>query len=342
MPDETNGAAFRAALADAADALASLPRRRAATAEARERVARLAAAHPGARIDVAVDLRPGAESADYDLLLEHPAGGTLALSYRPDAGNPWFVDYADHWAANLVVSVGDASVSVQQALTLLELRADESPGLLDELVDAALAEEAMAVERPAVTREEIQAAADAFRAARGLRSAAATRAWLARMGWTEALFSSLIANATRFRALKERIAAPDLEAFIADHGGALDLVRIARAETDAADLAGRLASEAADGGLIAAAARAAAEPPARVSFSVAAVRAHELPPQLEGAAPGRVTGPHSAGDRYWVAQVVARQPAPPGAATRAAARDLLFRRWADARRDARGVRWHWL
>ncbi|HKG95344.1 MAG TPA: TIGR04500 family putative peptide maturation system protein [Gemmatimonadaceae bacterium] len=341
IPAETHGA-FRRALAEAADALAALPRSRAGVAAARERVARLAAAHPAVRLELAVDLPPASDDADYDLLIGHPGGGTVALGYRPDRGNPWFVDYAEHWAANYVLTVGGLPVTVQQALTALEVAGEGSPGLVDSLVEDALAARAMGVDPPEVTPDEAQAAVDAFRAARGLHSAAATHAWLARLGWSVELFQSLIENGVRARKLRERVTAAEVEPHFHAHRGDFDLVRVFRAETASAEDARRLAALAAVDGLLAAAGRADGVSGGGVAGTLATARAHELPPELAGAPVGRVVGPMAARGRHWVGEVLGRSEATLDAATRAAVRDVLFRRWLDARRAEHAVRWHWL
>ena len=342
-PDETARpapAAFRAALADAADTLAALPRRRGAVDDARERVARLAAAHPAVRVDVAVQLAPASNEADYDLLLGHPDGGTLALTYRPDRGSPWFVDYADHWAANYVLTVGDLPLTVQQALTALQVRGAESPGLIESLIDDVLVEQEMERDRPEVTPDEAQAAVNAFRAARGLHSAAATHAWLARLGWSVELFQSLIENGVRARKLRERVTANDVEPYFHAHRRDFALVRLFRVETPTAHTAREIAERAAEQGLLGAVERGGG---GRVAGTLSTARAHELPPELADAPVGYIAGPALARGRHWVAEVLARDEVTlDDAATRSAVRDVLFRRWLDAQREGRAVRWHWL
>src|SRR5262245_32273598 len=107
---------FEAALSEGIAFLRDLPPGRGEVAASRSRLEAFRAAHPGLRVDLLVDQPPGSPRVDYDLLLGGPDGSTVALNWRPDRGLPWVVDYADHWAANFVVSVNRKDVTVQQAL----------------------------------------------------------------------------------------------------------------------------------------------------------------------------------------------------------------------------------
>src|SRR5687767_453939 len=109
MQPDLNGA-----LAHAVSFLQELPRRREEVTDARARLEEFRQAHPGLRADLLVDQPPASPRADYDLLLGHPQGGTVALNWRADEGVPWAVDYADHWAANYVVTVNEKCVTVQE------------------------------------------------------------------------------------------------------------------------------------------------------------------------------------------------------------------------------------
>ena len=70
---------FEAALRDARHLLHDLPRTRDAVVEARERVNRWRAGHPGVRAELVADQPPGSLFVDYDLLLDDPTGGTFGL-----------------------------------------------------------------------------------------------------------------------------------------------------------------------------------------------------------------------------------------------------------------------
>ena len=73
-------------------------------------------AHSNLRADLLIDRPPCSHRMDYDLFLGLPDASTLALSWRPDAGIPWNVEYADHWSANFVVTVNGWHTTIQQAM----------------------------------------------------------------------------------------------------------------------------------------------------------------------------------------------------------------------------------
>jgi putative peptide maturation system protein len=342
MPSRSD--AFRAALVAASELLLTLPRERAQVQAARERVSRFAGAHPVVRVDLAVDLKPGSSDADYDILIGHPNGGTVAVTYRPDNGNPWLVDYSEHWAANFVLTVGaDAPITAQQALTALEVRAGESPGLIDSLIDDAIVERAMDIDPPVVRPDELQAAVDAFRAARGLHSSASTHAWLSGLGLSVELFQTLIENGVRFRKMSERLTTGQIEPYFEEHRADFDVVRYFRVETRSAGTARRLAQLGEQHGLLSAAERASGELMAgAVNGTFTTARAHELPPELAEADPLKVVGPIASKGKLWLAEILGRNGSTLDGATRIAVRDVLFRQWLDEQRSQRQVRWHWL
>jgi hypothetical protein len=97
---------FEDALRTAVDLVRDLSRDRKDTAASKARFADWRSAHPGVPARLSVDCRPGWPFVEFDVLLEHPDGGTVGLTWRPDDGSPWTVAYADHWASNFVVTVG--------------------------------------------------------------------------------------------------------------------------------------------------------------------------------------------------------------------------------------------
>src|SRR4051812_25408887 len=122
--------AFDVALMHGILLLRGLPRRREEGAEARKGMDSFRTAPPGGRADLLVDKPPASRKVDYDLLLTHPDGGTVALTWRADEGIPWSVQYADHWAANYVVTVDADHVTVQEALLALKLAGRRHPDLM--------------------------------------------------------------------------------------------------------------------------------------------------------------------------------------------------------------------
>ena len=105
---------------------------------------------------------------EHDVLLEHPERGTVGITWCADDGTPWAITYADHWASNLVVSVDDGDVTLQEALLFLKMAAEKASDLMESLVSEKIVAMAVQAEPPPVEHGELQAAADAFRIANGL------------------------------------------------------------------------------------------------------------------------------------------------------------------------------
>src|SRR3954468_12534485 len=93
------------ALAEAIAVLRELPRHRHGERVARARFEQFKRSHPGLSCRLLAEAKPGSDDRDYDILLTIPDAGTVALSWHPDEGVPWTARYADHWAANFVLTV---------------------------------------------------------------------------------------------------------------------------------------------------------------------------------------------------------------------------------------------
>ncbi|WP_436760084.1 TIGR04500 family putative peptide maturation system protein [Streptosporangium sp. V21-05] len=202
---------FAKALQSGASLLRTLPRRNAGVADAHRAVGEWAARYPEVRAQLVVDRRPGTPVVDYDLLLDHPDGGTVALTASPEDGVPWLIDHSTHWAAGHLVSVNDVDVTVPQALTMLRSlsRRDASP--YREIVDQCLLVEAAGdatgdAESAPLTAADLQTTADEFRRGRGLHDRASTLAWMTEAGMSGERFEAYIieiARRRRFRRDKE-------------------------------------------------------------------------------------------------------------------------------------------
>lgn len=346
-------AVFANAAHDAIALLRALPRAPGDTAEARKHLRAFAAAHPDASPEFLIDLAPGAEHADFDIYLEHPQGGTVAVTYREDAGRPWFVDYSEHWAANYVLHVGSKHVRVQEALFAIQYGAARNPDLVASLVRDTLLAEAMESdpnlsESEDVSVQELQESADAFRYAHHLQSAADTHAWLEQMGWSMHRFQSVLATGVRLRRAEEKLVVgriePHFEACRAD----FDLVHVFRAECDDAVTAAALAQAAAGVGLMAATQRFVSEhapgaPIGRVDGALATSRAYTFNAAIRAAAAGAVVGPLHERERHVVSQILAREPATTlDAPTRRAVRERLVQEWLAERTREVPIRWNWV
>src|SRR5262245_39178349 len=257
--------------------------------EGRARLEHFRRENPGVRADLLVDQPPASRQVDYDLMLSHPEGGTLALSWRADEGVPWAVQYADHWAANYVLTVDARDVTIQQALLFLKLTGDREPDLMTELVDQQLIAVAIDADPPPVSDEELQRAADEFRRASRLLNAESTRRWLEEMGLSMEQFQSRLRGAVQIRKLKERVTADDIETYFEAHRKSFDFIRYFQVETRSQATASELAATAREVGLLAATQKLMVNAEAQVSTgSLCFQRAFELHSALNTTAAGVV------------------------------------------------------
>ncbi|WP_248964192.1 TIGR04500 family putative peptide maturation system protein [Sphaerisporangium perillae] len=323
---------FGAVLESGVELLRRLPRRRARVEEARRAAAEWGNEHPAAGAQLVVDVRPGTPVVDYDLLLAHPGGGTVALTAPSDEGVPWLIEHSTHWAAGQLVSVDDVHLSVAQALTMLRSlsRRDMTPH--DEIVDQCLIlNEVMSDDEP-LTTEDLQAAADEFRRGRGLYDRAATVAWLEQMGMSPAQFEEYIggiARRRRFRRRKEAELAPE---YLAGHRSRFDRARavwaVGSERWTAATPAELLAMLPASTG--------------EAQVTIGDRWAGELPEPLRDAEAGAVAGPVEQGTGFFTGAVLNRRPAEDDAETLAAAGRAAFAAWLAERRGRASIEWHWL
>ena len=332
--------AFDQALGDGLSLLQRLPRRRDTLPDARGELQRFRKQHAETHADLAVDVRPGAQSVDYDLLLQHPAGGTVGLCWRADDGVPWDVEFADHWASNRVVSVGEHGVTIQQALLYLHLAGRNDSDLLNALVEDEIVRQRIDDDPPDVSDEERQLVADDFRTANGLLSADATHRWLQEMGLSAERFAGLLGGIVRVRKFKERIAQGEIEPHFARNRQQYDIVRFCRVEVANRESALRLA----DGPDLSRRAGAAlgAGDVTDLSIAVRSVFARDLPPELATAPRGAIVGPHGHSPALWIGEVLDRTPAALDQQTIAAIRDVIFKEWLSGERARATIRWHWM
>jgi putative peptide maturation system protein len=334
--------AFDNALADAASLLRELPHERTAVNEAHQRFDEFLRAHSGVSGALAVDLQPGRDQAEYDVLLDSPEGGTVAVTYKADGGTPWLAEYAEHWAANYVVSVGEAHLSVQDALISLRLAANEHSGLAEVLLDHAIIAQAIEVEEIRSTPSEEQEATDAFRRALGLESAAATLSWLRDRGWSTRQLQLLVSGGVRLRKLQKRIVGDDADSYFAAHSAEFDLMRVVRADFPTESQARLIYKEASGRSLIEVLQTVAGPGADGVEITIRTARARELPPAISTLAVAGVTSGVTVGGRWYVAQVLERRSATLDGSTRHAVNDAIFRSWLDDQRRRATIRWHWV
>jgi putative peptide maturation system protein len=333
---------FEAALIDAVSFLKELPRERDAAATAHSRLKHFQEAHPSVRLHLLVDQPPGSPRVDYDLLLGLPDASTVALSWRPDDGVPWNIEYADHWAANFVVTVNGWHATIQQALSYLKLWTHQFPDLMAELVNQTLIAQAIFEDPPPVSALEILAGAEEFRLARGFKTPEAMNRWLQETGLSASGFENLIRQNIQRRKFESRLTKDRVEPYFEAHTEDFEVIQFVLAETSKQEVAQRLTAAAGQQGLLAAARDLALEVGPELTASLNSNYASALPENLATASPEELVGPVEHGSLRRISQVLKRHPARLDEATRATIRKQLFRRWLDERREQATVRWHWL
>ncbi len=330
------------ALAGAAELLRRLPTQSEQIPVAQQLFARWREGFRQAEPRLLMNREPGRPEVQYDLLLRDPQGGSVALTRREDSGVPWSVHYADHWAANFVVTVdSNQSLTVQQALMHLRMASHNQPDTMESLVNHLLLAREAKAEAPA-SEAELQEAADSFRRSRGLRSADDTHRWLQDVRMPLVHFQEMLDLAVRIGRVKNRIAAERFDAYFSEHRSEFDRVGVVQARADE-EPARRLARLAQSSGLLAAIDH---EIRNGQGFNVEAVAqtrfAGGFDPPLRDAAVNSTVGPYRDADRWVVAQITSRDPARLDAPTRLAVEESICRAWLAQLRSAAQIRWHWL
>ncbi|MER7503382.1 TIGR04500 family putative peptide maturation system protein [Nonomuraea pusilla] len=341
-------AAFATDLADAVALLRGLPTARESVDDAHRLVRIWGGQRPWLRAQLAVDEPPGTTRVGYDLLLEHPEGGSVALSAEADDGVPWLVDHSTHWAAAQILSVDGIGLSIAAALSTIRALGTHDRQLHERLVDHRILLSELEDDTRPPTADETQRAADEFRRRRGLTSRARTLDWLAEAGMSEEAFWNHVETQARIARVRERFAGEPARRHLAAHPEEFTLRRAAWVTGPRADVLRDLV----DGpvaGLMSrfaaapATAQEAGRPGQGPRLEAATMLTSRLPEPLRTVPAGAAIGPvpydggHLAGVVYEVVP-----PDPEARETLDAARDAAFQAWLDERRRSSEIRWYWL
>ncbi|MGJ6966234.1 TIGR04500 family putative peptide maturation system protein [Streptosporangium sp. G11] len=328
---------FPETLAEAVELLRGLSRRHTGVPAAHGAVAAWRATRPASRAQLIVDARPGSPVVDYDLLLDHPGGGTVAVTASVEDGVPWTVDHSTHWAAGKVLAVDGQELSVQTALLTLRALADRDRTVHDDLIDYCVLTLA-SWEEPEPSQEELQRASDDFRRQRGLHSRADMLRWLEEVQLTPGAYDNHLYSLAKMRGFRTRLEAESARAYFDDHAAEFDQVSAVWAvgpEPRLIELAGH-------DDPLAALAGAVASPSGELAVHVADRVASELPAPLREAAEGVTVGPVPYRDAFLLGTVRRRRPTEPSPDTLAAAGRAAFSAFLTGRRAEAKIEWYWL
>ncbi|WP_431913439.1 TIGR04500 family putative peptide maturation system protein [Micromonospora carbonacea] len=315
------------ALLDEALALVrELTHARADLRDAQDRLAPLRSRWPQADPALVRDEEGSDGSVSFDVLLREPAG-TVSVAYSPAPALPWPLRGAVRHSEHHLARVGTRTLLVGEALTALDFLWYDHD-VLARLVDTGVLAAELELHPVEVTDAELQAAADAYRRAKGLLDPASTARWLAERGLSAGDFADLVAHTVAVARLRERVVGDRLPAWFARHRSDFDTLVVAWA----ADAPPPSEPEAA---LAAVAGAVRAGRAAGVLRTVAAAAAPEVR-DATGPVPTVVAGTPV------TAVVVAREPAELDDATRPLVERAVFDEWLADRRAATDVEWFWL
>ncbi|MFI1195227.1 TIGR04500 family putative peptide maturation system protein [Micromonospora sp. NPDC020750] len=299
---------------------------RASLLDARDRLAPLRERWPQADLAVVRDEETSDGSVSFDVLLREPAG-TVSVAYSPAPALPWPLRGAIRHSDHHLARVGTRTLRVGEALTALDFLWYDHD-VLTRLVDTCLIAAELELHPVEMTDEELQAAADAYRRAKGLLDPASTARWLAERGLSAEDFADLVADTVAVGRLRERVVGDRVAAWFARRRSSFDTLVVAWTAEGALPTSREAALAA-----VAAAVRDGRA--AGVLRTVAAAAA----PEVRDA-----TGPVStvvAGTPV-TAVVVAREPAELDTATRSLVEQAVFDEWLAGRRAATDIEWFWL
>ncbi|KXK58354.1 hypothetical protein AWW66_30250 [Micromonospora rosaria] len=315
------------ALLDAAVALArELSTARATLRDATEQLAPLRARWPQADPALVRDEEGSDGSVSFDVLLREPTG-TVSVAYSSAPALPWPLRGALRHSEHHLARVGPRTLLVGEALAALDFLWYDHDVLV-RLVDTSLIRAELERCPIPVSDADLQAAADAYRRAKGLLDAASTARWLAERGLSEVDFTELVADTVAVARLREKIVGDRVERWFEAHRSAFDTLVVAWA----AD--GPLPADPDD-------ALAAVATAVRIGHAAGVLRvvAAEAAPELR-AATGPV--PTVVAGAPVSALPVGREPAVLNAATRSLVERAIFDDWLAQARVAVDIEWFWL
>jgi putative peptide maturation system protein len=286
--------------------------------------------HPALRLTLVAHVEPFDGSLAHDVVVRDGTD-VLVIGTARGPSLPWPLRGVTKAGEQRLLRVNGQELEVTRALACLDVVFDDRSALLT-LIHSCLVAEALEEDPIELTDGEVQAAADAFRRAKGLLTAEQTSDWRTRRAMSEVEFESLVRRTATVAALRRRVATPDhvRRHFTANHER-YTTVLVAWA----AGVPEGLTCDA-----LAAVARARR---AGLAAGVDEWRTGDLPPGMSAVASAAlgVEVPVRMDDADARAVVIDRREAELDAVTSSRAEQELFTAWLDDRRRNADVEWHW-
>ena len=346
LPTTNKSSSIDQALLDALPLLRSLPRVGECDKEIAAQLSAFRASHRNVCVDLVLDRQPGHPEVDFDLLLSVDQSGTIAVGWRPDRAMPWSVQYAEHWASNLVLSVNGLDLTVQEALQALRLNGNGTSDLSTALVNYCLIAKAITQKSLTIADNELQDAADDFRSEFGLISAESTVRWLADAGLSNERFEALMKARALARKLKEQIALDNIQSYFATHQNSLARATVVRIRSTLIGALKNLIDSDSISGLVNrffSNETTINDRTIEINIETGFV-ANILPTSPPPANPreGAVIGPFAHGGEFCAVQFLRHTPAMLDQETHRLIENHLFKLWLENARAMAEIRWHWM
>ena len=341
------GVSLERAASDALQFLIGLSRDGCQPADAVSRLSDLRKRHRSMVMDLLWEVETYDQSVHYDLLLRAPDNkGTASLSFCPDKALPWPMRGVHRWSEQDLVRVNNIVLKIHEAISCLDIIWNESR-IAERLVNACLIQEALQEQPVEISDEQLQAAIDSYRRARGLLSADATHVWLKQNGLTHQRLEQRLLEELALAELRARIAEGRIESYFVLHRADFDTALVAWLVLEDAETATGIAQGGHDFYQAAQLRFTSAREEERRHLGQLFRRRRRSDLSIEvaelifGASPDQVVGPFADHSGYAVVKVLQVAPAILDPETSRAVENQLFRDWLAERRKVAMVEWYW-
>ncbi|MBE3013584.1 TIGR04500 family putative peptide maturation system protein [Microbispora sp. NEAU-D428] len=311
---------------------------------ARERLSDLRDRYPEVSMRLLWQREAAVDEYHYDLLFPS-SEGTVSLAFAPNRVIPWPLRGGQRSGEQLVLRVNGVDMTMEKSVSVLDVLWEDT-GLARRLVDTALVEQALATRQPELSADRLQEAMDAFRRARGLLTAQATREWMAERGVSHARLEEIVASEAAVAALRRDVVGNRVEDYFAAHRDGFDRLRVVRlryADPERADVAAaRLRNRDADAVALAADEALAGVATCRIEANLREELSALFGPPAAGSKAGHVLGPARLADGgLCVAHVMAVEPAVLDEVNRRFIEKRVFDEWLAEQRRHAHIEWFW-